>query len=275
MKSPTRTSAWQRVREDPVLVGALAFALVATAHAEYTLATATHVNPWVAVAVPGALDLYVIRALARGRDVFLAVLLMVAANVTSHLIAAGVLVVGWQVISAVGALAPLLLWRIHALGRTRNRAELLWDLEAGQSEALAESGAESAPDQDEYPGVPLTSTPGITALGPWGAHSPLPEYHEDGCDGQHPGRVPCEDHTALVPSAPEYVPAEWSAPVLHLPTSPGFEPSTALQESDLPYLAGAQEYVDCTPEPTVKGLRRALKIGQARAERLLEHLGVR
>lgn len=254
MKSLTRTSAWQRVREDPVLTGALAFALVATAHAEYTLATATHVHPWVAVAVPGALDLYVIRALARGRDVFLAVLLMIAANVTSHLIAAGVLAVDWRVISAVGALAPLLLWRIYALKRTRNRAELLWDLEAGQSEALAESGAESAPDPAEPPEALAPS-----AFGPELARALAgPEYP-----------APVES------SAPEYVPAEWSAPVLHLPTSPGFEPSTALQESDLPYLAGAQEYVDCTPEPTVKGLRRALRIGQARAERLLEHLGVR
>lgn len=220
----TRTRTWKRVQEDPVLAGALAFALVATAHAEYTLATATHVHPWVAIAVPGALDLYVIRALARGKDVLLAVLLMVAANVTSHLIAADVLAVDWRVISAVGALAPLLLWRIYALKRVQD---------AG-APALAESGAGSAPDLQEC-------TP------------------------------------ALAPSAPDHVPAEWSAPVLHLPTSPEY---TALQPGDDDYLAEAEAYVSTTPEPSVRGLMKIMRaadrgIGQKRAERLLAHLGAR
>lgn len=269
----TRTRTWQRVRQDPVLAGALAFALVATAHAEYTLATATHVHPWVAIAVPGALDLYVVRALAKGRDVFVAVALMVAANVTSHLIAANVLVVGWEVISAVGALAPLLLWRVHALGRTRNRTELLWGLEVGESGALKESGPESAPDSVECdcswwrrvrnrcectPALDASAPHSDDAFGPallWGpAHSP-----------------------SEVASAPAFVPAEWSAPVLHLPTSPEY---TALLPGDDDYLAEAEAYVSTTPEPSVRGFMKIMRaadrgIGQKRAERLLEHLGVR
>lgn len=280
----TRTRTLQRVRQDPVLAGALAFALVATAHAEYTLATATHVHPWVAVAVPGALDLYVVRALAKGRDVFVAVALMVAANVTSHLIAANVLVVGWEVISAVGALAPLLLWRVHALGRTRNRTELLWGREASASDALEESGPESAPDSDECTPALAPSAPhSDDAFGPalrWGpVHSPSApvEYHQDACDGLHPPRVACSEHTALAPSAPAFVPAEWSAPVLHLPTSPEY---TALLPGDEDYLAEAEAYVSTTPEPSVRGFMKIMRaaergIGQKRAERLLEHLGVR
>ena len=284
MKSFGRTRTWKRVQEDPVLAGALAFALVATAHAEYTLATATHVHPWVAIAVPGALDLYVIRALARGKDVLLAVLLMVAANVTSHLIAADVLAVDWKVISAVGALAPLLLWRVHALARTRNRVELLWGKEAGASDALAEPGAESAPDQQECAPALAPSAPhSEDAFGPMLmralSHSPdAPvEYHQDACDGLHPLRVACSEHTALAPSAPDHVPAEWSAPVLHLPTSPEF---TALQPGDEDYLPEAKAYVATTPEPSVRGFMKVMRmagrgIGQKRAERLLTHLGAR
>lgn len=245
----TRTRTWQRVRQDPVLAGALAFALVATAHAEYTLATATHVHPWVAIAVPGALDLYVVRALAKGRDVFAAVALMVAANVTSHLIAANVLVVGWEVVSAVGALAPLLLWRVHALGR----------VQAPEYTALEESGPESAPDSDEC-------TPALDASAP----------HSDDAFGPAllwgPVQSPSE-----VASAPAFVPAEWSAPVLHLPTSPEY---TALMPGDDDYLAEAEAYVSTTPEPSVRGFMKIMRaadrgIGQKRAERLLEHLGVR
>lgn len=255
----TRTRTWQRVRQDPVLAGALAFALVATAHAEYTLATATHVHPWVAIAVPGALDLYVVRALAKGRDVFVAVALMVAANVTSHLIAADVLVVGWEVISAVGALAPLLLWRVHALGRTRNRTELLWGLEAGTSDALEESGPESAPDSDEC-------TPALDASAP----------HSDDAFGPALLRGPAHSPSEVA-SAPAFVPAEWSAPVLHLPTSPEY---TALMPGDDDYLAEAEAYVSATPEPSVRGFMKIMRaagrgVGQNRAGRLLEHLGVK
>lgn len=121
-----------RTRKDWILWGALGCALVSTAHAEYTLATAAHFNEYVALAVPGALDLYVVRALQQRRDVFVAVLAMVAANVTSHLIAGGVLGVRWPVIAAVGAVAPLIVWRVYSLKYTRTRSELLWDLKAGE-----------------------------------------------------------------------------------------------------------------------------------------------
>lgn len=124
MRAPTRV--------DYLLWGALGCALVATAHAEYTLALAAGFNEYVAVAVPGALDLYVIRALQQRRDVFVAVLAMVAANVASHLIAAGVLPVGWEVISAVGAVAPLIVWRVYSLKHTRTRQELLWGVGPGE-----------------------------------------------------------------------------------------------------------------------------------------------
>lgn len=118
-----------RTRGDWILWGALGCTLVVTAHAEYTLAVATGVHWIVAGAVPGALDLYVIRALQVHRDVLTAVVVMVAVNVASHLVAAGVLEVHWALISAVGALAPVLLWRIHYLMRVHpNEAAARWRL---------------------------------------------------------------------------------------------------------------------------------------------------
>lgn len=129
-------------RKDWILWGALGCALVATYHAEYTLAVAAGFHPYVALAVPGALDLYVIRALQQRRDVLVAVLAMVAANVASHLIAKDVLQVGWQVIAAVGAIAPLVLWRVYSLKHTRNRQELIHGVQAG---ALEYTGEVSAP----------------------------------------------------------------------------------------------------------------------------------
>lgn len=301
-----------RTRKDWILWGALGCALVSIAHAEYTLATAAHFNEYVALAVPGALDLYVIRALQQRRDVFVAVLAMVAANVASHLIAGGVLQVRWPVIAAVGAVAPLIVWRVYSL--------------------KYESGAVSAPALGgEVPG----HDPVALEWGPrhlWGPGAPAPSapilcfacLSETGEDCTCPGALKANEEvrTALAPDhvpgwmAEEYppsapglevlgwddghsspprahsleasateelirlravpdLPAEYGASAVHSETS-----TPVLQDSDWGYLPGAQEYVDkCTPA-TVKGLRRAFResgrgIGQDRAERLLTHLGVR
>lgn len=91
------------------------FALAVTFNAEYEIAIAVHIHPIVAYAVPGALDVYVLRALQVKRDVFLTVLAMVAVNAASHLVTAGVLAVSPALIVAVSAIAPLVLWRAHVL----------------------------------------------------------------------------------------------------------------------------------------------------------------
>lgn len=104
-----------RTRTDWVLWAQLGCALVATAYAEYGLAKAAGLHPVVAVAIPGALDLYVIRALQKHRDVLPAVTVMILANVAAALVSAGILPVTWAVYSAVGALAPALVWRGHTI----------------------------------------------------------------------------------------------------------------------------------------------------------------
>lgn len=130
----------------------------------------------------------------------------------------------------------------------------------------------------------------------------VPGYHLDGCDGMHPGEDPrlCEDQaSALHSTAPEYVPASWmddeypethpSAPVLDTDTPaplralpdlpPEYLPSAVhsespLKDTDLPFLPGAQRYVDDVVNPSIRGLMKALSVGQDRAGRLLTHLGV-
>lgn len=96
--------------------GALVAALVATASAEYELARACGFNTFVAGAVPGALDLYTVRALRSGREVLAAVAAMIGVNAASHLVTAGLLPVNVPLVVAVAAIAPLVLWRVHSLG---------------------------------------------------------------------------------------------------------------------------------------------------------------
>ena len=103
-------------RKDYLGWAATVFALVVTFSAEYELAKAVGIHHWVALAVPGALDVYVLRALQVRRDVFLTVLAMILVNAASHLVTAGVLRVEWPLIVAVSAIAPLVLWRSHVLG---------------------------------------------------------------------------------------------------------------------------------------------------------------
>jgi hypothetical protein len=262
-----------RTRQDWILWAQLGCALVATAHAEYTLVTALGQHWVVAGAVTGALDLYVVRALQKHKDVLPAVLVMVAANVTSILIGAGVVPVHWAVLGAVGALAPLLVWRGHRLRVHEMRV----------------SGAVSAPAPAAPEGAPGTAlvqvSDGYTAPD----HVPawVPGFHLDGCDGLHQGTswLDCAQR------APDHVPAEWVqpgtphsypplAPVPDLPAeyAESAVHSSVLLDTDWAYLDKASEYVhgckDLKRKPSVRGIRRALSIGQDRAERLLEHLGV-
>lgn len=128
-------------------------ALVGTASAEYEIARSIGMMPWVAVAVPGALDAYVLRALRAHREVFTAVLAMVGVNAASHLVTAGVLKVDWMLITAVSAIAPLVLWRVHALSTPGEmRRAKLWG--TGTPVPAAHGGEhDKAPDDPEPPGT--------------------------------------------------------------------------------------------------------------------------
>ena len=298
-----------RTRNDWILWAQAGCALVATAHAEYVLATSVNLHWIVAGAVPGALDLYVIRALQKRKDVLPAVLVMVAANVASILVQAGVIPLHWGLYSAVGALAPLLLWRGHVLRVLEQEG----------------TGAVSAPEPPALAPAPETYSPQVNDS-PWAAG-----FHLDGCDGQHQhqGPVNCMLRASALQDSTEYPAPDWLAmakerwvqmgfgapdrvpdwmadeyptstpddttsahppkasAVPYLAPVPDLPPEyadTAVHEetsapilygTDWEHLPGAEAYVEATDKPTVKGLRRELGIGQDRAERLLSHLGVR
>lgn len=301
-------AAWVR-RQDWVLGAQLGCALVVTFHAEYTLALAAGVNEYVAYFVPGALDLYVIRALQKHRDVLLAVLVMVAANVASHLVSAGLVPVGWAVYSAVGGTVPLLLWRGHALRYTRTRKELLWGFPRWRR-------GTDVPAPGEYTGTgadavkaPAPETVPVQVSGPCDAPAPAGARFTDACPecsylyGVHlvgyavPEDVPAlrtrrrtdvpDDRDGVPDHVPEWVQAGEAYPPLAAVPDPPDVPdeyaasavhSPVLEGDDWVYLTAAETYVkgckDVNRKPSVRGMKAAAKVGQDRAERLLEHLGV-
>lgn len=242
-----------RTRRDWVLWGALACTLVGTAHAEYTLAVATGVHPWVAACVPGALDLYVIRALQVRRDVFLAVLVMCAVNVASHLVTAGVLAVGWELISAVGALAPLVLWRVHALWHTRTRKELLWDLPAGARDEIETAHAPEQPAAHD------------TAPDPTEVHPEPPEPDEQPA----PEPPKCEHGWPLDWECTECTPAP--------DDETDEEPAPDGDDTDAEFMPDARRHWDDVmaktgAPPSARSLKAALAVGQTRATRIRTRL---
>ncbi|KES07330.1 hypothetical protein BU52_10010 [Streptomyces toyocaensis] len=144
---------------------ALAFALVATASAEYELARAVGYNQWVAAAVPGALDVWTVRAMRQHRDVLAAVLAMIVVNALSHLVTAGLLEVSVPLVVGVSAIAPLVLYRLHAI--------------TGTDEPEADTPA--VPEAAEPVQAPVqVDTPAPAPVEP-----PRPELHVI-CGGQQP-----------------------------------------------------------------------------------------
>lgn len=258
---------------DLILWGALGCALVGTAHAEYTLALSVGANQFVAGAVPGALDLYVIRALQQGRDVFVAVLVMVAANVASYLVHSGDVPVDWRLRSAVGALAPLILWRVYSLRRTRTRKELLWGLRPG-------AGSASVPEDAPVPYLVHPSLLGCvwghaecTGAGKCTVYSSPDTAPDHVPDWVTEGRV----HPSAPEDAPRY---ETSAPTVTAPEvevhlDAGTSAPVELTEADQEYLPKAREYIASIPateRPTIRGMREYVGIGQKRAQVLLAYL---
>lgn len=96
---------------------AMAASVVVAAHGEWSLAVACGFGSVVAAALPVAIDAYAIRAMQSGREVLPAVLLMIATNAASHLHGGGQLPVSPWLVVAVSAIAPTVLWRVHALQR--------------------------------------------------------------------------------------------------------------------------------------------------------------
>jgi len=275
---------------------AAGFALVATASAEYELARAIGMNQWIAAAVPGALDAYAVRALRSHREVLTAVLAMVSVNAASHLVTAGVLTVDWILITAVSAIAPLVLWRVHALstpGEARERA--LW--------GTTEHEHTSTPPVPEH--EPSTAQEEIRVqTEAWGddwnehAEEAVLAARWDVCVHGH---LECEGHGGeciLYTSTPPVldtveIPDPGPAAVLHLvPPLPDTFPANTFTDtvtehvrtgvllpSDTAFMERARVLAGQTQGvPGVRAIKTELSTGTARAQRLcaaltIEHQG--
>ncbi|MET9362184.1 hypothetical protein ABZX93_14840 [Streptomyces sp. NPDC006632] len=106
------------MKRDPLEALSLAAVIVVTASAEYELARVCGFGQYVAAAVPGALDIYAVKALRARRDVAAVVVALIVVNALSHLVSAGLLPVSVPLVVAVSAIAPLVMWRVHALRAT-------------------------------------------------------------------------------------------------------------------------------------------------------------
>ncbi len=264
---------------------AAGFALVATASAEYELARAIGMNQYIAAAVPGALDAYVVRALRAHREVLTAVIAMVAVNAASHLVTAGLLPVEWQLITAVSAIAPLVLWRVHALGTPGEwRERKIWDTE--HMSTPQEPGTVSVPEAEHKS---LAACPCEHGRSEWdlcvclySCSVPCGESSTDearvlrdcpvfGCEhgAGHVGEC------LILPPVPEHAPdlrsTEPSTPestrVLHLVT----EPEHAEVDADLVerarVLMGQEGRV-----PVLRVLKKELRLGTTRAQEVQDVL---
>lgn len=275
---------------------AAGFALIATASAEYELARAIGMSQWIAAAVPGALDAYAVRALRAHKEVLTAVLAMVGVNAASHLVTAGVLHVGWPLITAVSAIAPLVLWRVHALstpGEVRERA--IWGVPLDGNIPVSEEHTEhgdvvtcpwcgwnacpvnelsthqghTCPKRFEH-AVKHTDEPGWDRdwLSAWEEHGVL-DRNGDDVTVPVAGNTPVpEEHTTVlwpVPAYEEPVPEEHTtvlAPVIPLPV--GFEDE---------YMAEARMLDKEARRSTgngmsVRALKDVLRVGTTRAQNL-------
>lgn len=272
---------WKKFRaRDWLGAAATLFALAVTFNAEYEIAIAVHINPIVAYAVPGALDVYVLRALQVKRDVFLTVLAMVAVNAASHLVTAGVLAVSPALIVAVSAIAPLVLWRAHVLRHeVSTKPERWWrrstvppvpeHVPDVQAQIRAQTDA-WGDDWNDVPGfeehaaqaVDVASTGTVNVPEQDNIHQILRAWK-----AKHAGPVDWDRSPFPAPEDIVY-PGEHTTPtVLSLvpPLPVGFEPVLA---------DGDKEFLDRARELDVLSIRalKSLGMGNARAQRIQQYL---
>jgi hypothetical protein len=154
-----------------------------TAIAEYQLARTIGAPVPVAVLLPVALDVYVVAAIrrSRGRDIALALLLMGVAQVSAHMLEAGVVEISVPLVAAVSVLVPLVIWRVHALAVLPDKQHVKSGTKAGVAEhPVPDATVErvpapetvAVPDADPVP-VPAASRPELEAV-PESVPDPVP-----------------------------------------------------------------------------------------------------
>jgi len=143
----------------------IAGAVGLTASGEYSLARMAGFDWQVAWLLPFVIDVYVIQAFRRHRDIIQAIALTIAANVTYHLADAGLFGVTpgrdpkWWLIALVASVASLILWRMHLMVAPPKAArESRKSRRRESSLPPVEAPRESAPESESAP-APLSPPP--------------------------------------------------------------------------------------------------------------------
>ncbi|TVZ96494.1 hypothetical protein [Streptomyces sp. BK340] len=234
---------------DPLAWAALTAALAVTASAEYELARACGFGPWVAAGVPAALDIYAVRALRVHRDVLAVVFAMIAVNAASHLVSAQLLPVSVSLVVAISAIAPLVLWRVHALRAQPTAPAPAQPAASDDFERAAEQAVE----------VTDPDAPSALVLD----FHPHPQPHPDVC-----ATASSAVQAADAP-APQPEPAsDAAAPVVRQMPTP---------DADAQLLAAALEVnaaalAETGQRASLRRLQSELRIGQKRAQRIQAQL---
>ncbi|MFI6468744.1 hypothetical protein ACIBL5_00525 [Streptomyces sp. NPDC050516] len=255
------------MNRDPLLWAALGAVLVVLASAEYDLARACGFGLYVAAGVPGALDIYAVRALRAGRDVAAVVVTLILVNAASHLVTAGLLPVSVPLVVAVSAVAPLVLWRVHQLRNPVAKPEILDVIQEVPAAPVDLERAPATIGTDVYnihirpsvPAVPEAVPAGVRLL-PIVARPEAPRH-------EIPVVVPAAEYARTrVEVHTEYVPEPEASDD---PTEPD-EPQDELID------LARKEYADLLAEgctPSIRQLRDTYSIGQVRAQSIKRQLG--
>jgi len=126
IRAAAKAEAEQRQKRDDNLDAWAARGIIAgtvglTASGEYALARMVGFDQTVAWLLPFVIDVYVIQAFRRHRDIIQAITLTVAANVAYHLADARLFGLTptakptWWLIAMVASVASLILWRVHLM----------------------------------------------------------------------------------------------------------------------------------------------------------------
>jgi hypothetical protein len=176
----------------------IAGAVGLTATGEYSLARLAHFPAQVAWLLPFVIDVYVIQAFRRHRDILQAIGLTIAANVVYHLAAAGMFGVTtnakgehsatWWLIALVASIASVILWRMHVITAPPKVKEEP-GTEAGTGPVQAATGTDTGTTSDVQESSPVP--PPVAPSGT--AHEGAPE--------------PVLDSSPVPPSDPVPVPA--------------------------------------------------------------------
>lgn len=141
---------------------ALYAAIALTASGEFQLAALVGFPSWIAWALPTAIDVYVVQAMRRHRDVAGALVLMVATNAIYHLAASGLFgVTGsgqplWWLIVLVAAIAPVIVWRVHRI--TEPRIPLAATSDRQEPASTAPATLPSTDNTAPLPAAPVAPT---------------------------------------------------------------------------------------------------------------------